>query len=91
VAETLLGQGYNIKIYDENVQLDRLVGSNKAYVEKSIPHIAALMCKSMDEALETAKVVVTAHGSNSKLQGLLRDDHILLDFSTMTPENKIMA
>ena len=41
LAETLLGKGYNIKIYDDKVELSRLLGANKAFLEGELPHIAS--------------------------------------------------
>src|SRR5205814_929666 len=47
LAETLLGKGRTLKIYDRNVSLARLVGANKEYIEKQIPHLASLLCDTI--------------------------------------------
>ncbi len=58
VIERLIGKGYDVRLYDRNVNLARLVGANREYILKHIPHIAALMVDSMSELLEHAEVIV---------------------------------
>ena len=58
LIEYLIGKGYELCIYDENVNIARLVGSNKEYIEREIPHIAKLMCGSIDEVITKADVLV---------------------------------
>lgn len=58
LVETLHGRGYEIKIYDENVLLSRLMGSNKAYVQQELPHISELLVDSMEQAIEFGETIV---------------------------------
>ena len=60
VIEAMIGKGFAVRIYDANVSLARLMGANKAYIEKEIPHISRLMCASVDELLEASEVIVVA-------------------------------
>lgn len=58
IAETLIGKGYDLMIYDKNVSLARLTGANKAYIEKEIPHISNLLAGSMDEVYSLSDVLI---------------------------------
>ncbi|MFI6293697.1 nucleotide sugar dehydrogenase [Nonomuraea sp. NPDC050790] len=58
MAERLLGKGYDLRIYDANVTLSRLMGANRAYVEQRLPHLADLLTDSAPEVLDHAEVCV---------------------------------
>ena len=58
LVETLHGRGYELKIYDENVALSRLVGSNKAYIENELPHIGDLICESLEDVVGMSDTIV---------------------------------
>jgi GDP-mannose 6-dehydrogenase len=58
LVETLLGRGYQIKIYDPNVLLSQLRGRNLAYVERHLPHLAALMVEDPREVYDHASLLV---------------------------------
>ncbi|MGH8260460.1 MAG: UDP binding domain-containing protein, partial [Steroidobacteraceae bacterium] len=62
VAERLIGKGFELKIYDPEVNLSRLLGANKRYIEEAIPHIERLMVGEPGEAIERAQVVLVSLG-----------------------------
>ena len=63
LAESLLGKGLNLRIYDKNVAMAKLVGANKQYIEEQIPHLSSLLCARVDEVIDHADVVVIGNQS----------------------------
>lgn len=61
LGELLLGKGCKLCIYDRNVSLARLVGANKEYIERQIPHLSSLLCETIDEVLENCDVIVVGN------------------------------
>ncbi|WP_266364901.1 nucleotide sugar dehydrogenase [Tellurirhabdus rosea] len=60
LAETLLGKGFSLKIYDKNINISRLTGTNKEYIDQHIPHLSRLMVNEGHELLEWADVLVVS-------------------------------
>ncbi|HZF14581.1 MAG TPA: nucleotide sugar dehydrogenase [Steroidobacteraceae bacterium] len=70
LAEQLIGKGYQLRIFDPAVTLSRLLGANKAYVERSLPHIASLLCTDLVDVLLHADVLVIGHRSREVTDAL---------------------
>ena len=81
LIETLIGKGLELVIYDRDVSLARLVGSNREYIEHEIPHIARLMRSSIDEVLSAADTVVIGNKSEEfrQIESRLRPDQTVID------------
>jgi GDP-mannose 6-dehydrogenase len=58
VIERLIGKGYDIKLYDKEVSVAKLVGANKEYIEREIPHISNLMADDISEVLQHSEVIL---------------------------------
>ena len=83
LVETLSGKGLEVRIYDENINLSRLVGGNKAYIERVLPHISAMIRTSMEEVVDNSDVIIVAHNPKDRrdqLIELLKPDQLLIDF-----------
>jgi GDP-mannose 6-dehydrogenase len=58
MIESLLGKGYDLRIYDRNVNLAKLVGANRDFLLTRIPHVSALMVESIEEVVDHADTIV---------------------------------
>jgi GDP-mannose 6-dehydrogenase len=88
LVEVLSGKGLQVRIYDDNVSLSRLVGGNKAFIERVIPHIAGLMCTSMEEVVKGSEIIVVAHDccdGRERLFDLLEPDQLVIDLVKIVP------
>jgi len=81
LIKRLLGEGYNVRIWDKDVSLGRLAGSNRQYIEEVIPHIGSLLTTDLVEALREADVVIIGNKSVDKdeLSQHLRARQIVID------------
>lgn len=58
VIEALLGKGYDICIYDKNVRISHLTGTNKEYIDTHIPHLSKLMAGDISEVMDNSDVII---------------------------------
>jgi GDP-mannose 6-dehydrogenase len=58
LTERLIGKGYDVRIYDTNVALSRLIGANRAYIEELVPHIGELLTDDIEAVLEHGEVLI---------------------------------
>lgn len=63
LAKRMIGEGIELRIHDPAVLLSRLHGSNRAFLEREIPHVNRLLVPDLGQALEGAELVVVGHGS----------------------------
>jgi len=81
LIKRLMGEGLEVKVWDEDVSLGRLAGSNRQYIEEVIPHIGSVLSADLESVLSTAEVVILGNKSASKdqLARYLRPEQIVID------------
>jgi len=81
LAEALLGKGIHLRIYDKNVSVSRLVGANKDYIERQIPHLSSLLCDSIAEVIDPSEVVIVGNQAAEFVAPVqrCRPDQIVID------------
>jgi GDP-mannose 6-dehydrogenase len=70
------------------VSLARLVGANKDYINKQIPHLSSLLSDSIDEVLDKSEVIVVGNAAPEFEDALTRtrEDQIILDLVRVKTE-----
>ena len=83
LAEKLLGKGFDLRIYDRFVQVATLMGSNRAYIDREIPHLERLMVISPGAALAGTKIVIIGHVASEDRASLLAalSGHVVIDLA----------
>ena len=83
LAELLIGKGVKLRIYDKNVSLARITGSNKSYIEREIPHISSLLSTSLSDVIKKSDVIVIGHDIKEfkRIIGRIRKSKIIIDLT----------
>jgi GDP-mannose 6-dehydrogenase len=81
LIERLIGKGYELRVFDRNVNLARLVGANREFILNRIPHIAALMVDDIGAAIDGADVIVIGNADPEfgRIGGRLRPGQHVVD------------
>lgn len=81
LAETLIGKGFALSIYDRNVDYARVHGANRDYINSRIPHVSSLLCSDLSEVVAGSDVMVVGN-KDRQFEQLLQnmpDDKIAVD------------
>jgi GDP-mannose 6-dehydrogenase len=86
LAEQLFGKGYDLRIFDRNVSLARLTGTNRSFIEGRIPHLAMLLSDDLGDVVRHGQTLVVAH--HAPADGAfppLRPDQVVIDLGGGAP------
>ncbi len=92
LAEHFIGKGLTLSIYDQEVNLARLMGSNKKFIETSIPHIAELMTSDCRELIKNAEILVVGIKDKDVIEMLheeTQSDQVILDLVNIPDRHKL--
>jgi GDP-mannose 6-dehydrogenase len=83
LVEALIGKGCDVRILDRSVSIARLGGANRRYIEEEIPHIASVMCDSLEAVLDHAEVIVVGNDGDDVRRALAsaRPDQAIIDLT----------
>ena len=61
VAQTLYGKGYDLMIYDRNVRLSQLTGTNADFIQAKLPHLHQIITDDLDAVCVSCDVLVVTN------------------------------
>ncbi len=94
LAEQLIGKGMQLSIFDPEVHLARLLGANRSFIEKHLPHIGEMLCPDIAGVIHDSDVIVVGlSGADvaSLLASYCRSDQVLLDLVDLPNRAAIRA
>lgn len=62
LAEMLIGKGYELRIFDRNVEYARVHGANKEYIESRIPHVSTHLKTDLNQVIDESEVIILGNG-----------------------------
>lgn len=82
IAERLLGKGYELKIFDSNVSISKLMGKNKEFIFSKLPHINEILEEDINKFLKEIDLLVIVNKDKylTDLTKSLSKDIIVIDF-----------
>ena len=87
LIKRILGEGCEVQVWDKDVSLSRLTGSNRQFIQDEIPHIGARLSTNLEDVVKQSEVVVigTSALSDEALQAAIRPDQIIIDLRASAP------
>jgi GDP-mannose 6-dehydrogenase len=89
IAETLIGRGFKLAIHDSEIELTRLTGANKRFLENKLPHISSLLASSVADVVRRSKTLVICKRATeyAGLRELIRSGQEIVDLVAMLRPN----
>jgi len=89
MIKRLLGEGCQVRVWDRDVSLGRLAGSNRQYIEEVIPHIGSLLSADLEEVMRGGEVVVVATRiEKGQLARCLAKEQIVIDLINLSSASR---
>ena len=63
LVERLIGKGIDVAIYDREVSQAKLIGANKEFIEREIPHVWNLFRPSIADVIAHGETIIIGNGS----------------------------
>jgi GDP-mannose 6-dehydrogenase len=81
LAERLYGKGYDVRIFDSNICMERLTGANKSFIQATMPHLESLLARDIWEVIRHSDTMILAHVDMEcrKILTQSAGEHVVID------------
>lgn len=81
VIGTLVGKGYSVLLHDPNIDMERVLGANRRFVEDEVPYLPERMRADLDQVLAESEVIVVGNrtAAYKAIGPRLRAGQVLVD------------
>jgi GDP-mannose 6-dehydrogenase len=94
LAEHLIGKGLELRVYDPEVHLSRLLGANKSFIERHVPHLGQLLCEDIGDVIGASDVLVVGLATPeivAALERLAEERHAVIDLAHLRDPSALKA
>lgn len=92
LVKRLLGEGCQVRIWDRDVSLGKLAGSNRQYIEEVIPHIGSLLSADLEDVVRSGDaVIIGTKVDREQLDKYLRSDQTVIDLVNLDLQRRPQA
>ncbi len=93
VIGTLVGKGYTLSLHDPNVDMERVLGANRRFVEDEVPYLPDRLRATVREVVDQSEVVVVANGSPEyrDVGRMLKPGQVLVDLVHAVDPSSVSA
>ena len=81
MIERLIGKGFDVRVFDRNVNVARLNGANRRHMDETIPHLASILAENEDEVIDHGEAIVVGNDDPAfhEAVGRLRPGQSVID------------
>jgi GDP-mannose 6-dehydrogenase len=81
VIGTLVGKGYSVLLHDPNIDMERVLGANRRFVEDEVPYLPERLRTDLDAVLRESDVIVLGNRAAQyrDVGARLREGQVLVD------------
>jgi GDP-mannose 6-dehydrogenase len=91
LAEQLIGKGMSLLVYDPDVHLSKLLGANKRFIDRHVPHIGNLIRANLDEVVADSDVLIVSLSDSrvfEQLREAVRGEQVVIDLARIPDTEK---
>ncbi len=92
VVGTLVGKGYSVLLHDPNIDMQRVLGANRRFVEDEVPYLPERLRSDLDEVLAASDVLVIGNRAPQyrDVGARLREGQALVDLVAAVDRHSVV-